>query len=39
VAGQPAGIGAVAEWRADDEPQPRPSVVEVSMYAAVARKP
>ncbi|MEH0981531.1 SAM-dependent methyltransferase [Micromonospora sp. CPCC 205556] len=32
------GIGSVAEWRAEQEPQPRPSVVEVSMYGGVARK-
>ncbi|SCF24450.1 S-adenosyl methyltransferase [Micromonospora mirobrigensis] len=32
------GITSVAQWRADDEPQPRPSVVDVSMYGAVARK-
>ncbi|MEH0823935.1 MULTISPECIES: SAM-dependent methyltransferase [unclassified Micromonospora] len=33
------GLCSVAEWRADAEPQPRPSVVEVSMYGGVARKP
>jgi hypothetical protein len=33
------GITSVAEWRAEAEPQPRPSVVEVSMYGAVARLP
>ncbi|MEH1166813.1 SAM-dependent methyltransferase [Micromonospora sp. CPCC 205539] len=33
------GITSVAEWRAEGEPQPRPSVVEVSMYGAVARLP
>ncbi|SCG49878.1 SAM-dependent methyltransferase [Micromonospora halophytica] len=33
------GIRSVAEWRAESEPQPRPSVVEVSMYGGVARKP
>jgi hypothetical protein len=33
------GIRSVAEWRAEGEPQPRPSVVEVSMYGGVARKP
>ncbi|MEV4492912.1 SAM-dependent methyltransferase [Micromonospora coxensis] len=32
------GIRSVAEWRAESEPQPRPSVVEVSMYGGVARK-
>ncbi|MGC4879875.1 SAM-dependent methyltransferase [Micromonospora sp. DT43] len=33
------GITSVAEWRAESEPQPRPSVVEVSMYGGVARLP
>ncbi|MFI6259953.1 SAM-dependent methyltransferase [Micromonospora zamorensis] len=33
------GITSVAEWRAENEPQPRPSVVEVSMYGGVARLP
>ncbi|MFC5923076.1 SAM-dependent methyltransferase [Micromonospora vulcania] len=33
------GITSVAEWRAEDEPEPRPSVAEVSMYGAVARRP
>ncbi|WP_405095800.1 SAM-dependent methyltransferase [Micromonospora sp. NBC_01412] len=33
------GIVSAAEWRADAEPQPRPSAVDVSLYAAVARKP
>ncbi|MCI4061122.1 SAM-dependent methyltransferase [Micromonospora sp. R77] len=33
------GITSVAEWRAEGEPQPRPSVVDVSMYGGVARKP
>ena len=33
----PPGIVSVAEWRADDEPQPRPSFVDISGYAAVAR--
>ncbi|MEW2444221.1 SAM-dependent methyltransferase [Micromonospora marina] len=32
------GVCSVAEWRADGEPEPRPSVVEVSMYGGVARK-
>ncbi|SCL34615.1 S-adenosyl methyltransferase [Micromonospora nigra] len=32
------GITSVAEWHADDAPQPRPSVAEVSMYGAVACK-
>ncbi|MER6594487.1 SAM-dependent methyltransferase [Micromonospora purpureochromogenes] len=33
------GLCSVAEWRAETEPQPRPSVAEVSMYGGVARKP
>ncbi|WP_328375188.1 SAM-dependent methyltransferase [Micromonospora zamorensis] len=33
------GITSVAEWRAENETQPRPSVVEVSMYGGVARLP
>jgi len=33
------GLPPVSQWRADDEPQPRPSVVEVGMYGGVARKP
>ncbi|MFF5173403.1 SAM-dependent methyltransferase [Micromonospora sp. NPDC000089] len=33
------GLTSVAEWRAGDEPQPRPTVAEVSMYGGVARKP
>ncbi|MFI2713621.1 SAM-dependent methyltransferase [Micromonospora sp. NPDC018662] len=33
------GVCSVAEWRADAEPEPRPSVVDVSMYGGVARKP
>jgi hypothetical protein len=33
----PPGIVSVAEWRADDESQPRPSFVDISGYAAVAR--
>lgn len=33
------GVCSVAEWRADGEPEPRPSVVDVSMYGGVARKP
>ena len=28
----------MAEWRAGDEPQPRPNPVEAAAYAAVARK-
>ncbi|MFG2104527.1 SAM-dependent methyltransferase [Micromonospora echinaurantiaca] len=33
------GLTSVAEWRAEAEPRPRPSAVEVSMYGAVARRP
>ena len=33
------GVVSVAQWRAETEPQPRPTVDEVSMYGAVARKP
>jgi S-adenosyl methyltransferase len=35
----PPGIVPVAEWRADDEPQPRPSAAETGMYAGAARVP
>ena len=34
----PPGIVPMAEWRANDEPQPRPSPLEAGGYAAVARK-
>ena len=33
------GIGSAAYWRAENEPQPRPSEQEISMYCAVARIP
>ena len=33
------GIVSVAEWRAQDEPPPRPAPAEVAWYGAVARKP
>ncbi|NBE83191.1 SAM-dependent methyltransferase [Micromonospora rubida] len=33
------GVVSAAEWRADAEPQPRPSALDVSLYGAVARKP
>ncbi|RZU53256.1 S-adenosyl methyltransferase [Krasilnikovia cinnamomea] len=33
------GIVSVADWRADDEPQPRPAPAEVAWYGAVGRKP
>ncbi|WDZ82475.1 SAM-dependent methyltransferase [Micromonospora cathayae] len=32
------GVRSVAQWRAEQEPQPRPTAAEVSMYAAVGRK-
>jgi hypothetical protein len=32
-----AGITPLAEWRAEDEPHPRPSAQETAMYAGVAR--
>jgi hypothetical protein len=32
------GVVPVAEWRADDEPQPRPAAAQTGMYAAAARK-
>ncbi|RLK25042.1 S-adenosyl methyltransferase [Micromonospora sp. M71_S20] len=32
------GVTSVAEWRAEDAPQPRPAAAEVSMYGGVARK-
>jgi hypothetical protein len=35
----PPGIASVADWRADDEPQPRPTAEEVGMYCAIARIP
>jgi S-adenosyl methyltransferase len=31
------GIVSVAEWRAEDEPQPRPTAAEAYTYCAVAR--
>jgi S-adenosyl methyltransferase len=34
----PPGIAPMAEWRADNEPQPRPAPGEASAYVAVARK-
>jgi hypothetical protein len=33
------GLVPVAEWRAEDEPQPRPSAADVGICAWVARKP
>ncbi|HEX6967975.1 MAG TPA: SAM-dependent methyltransferase [Micromonosporaceae bacterium] len=35
----PPGVVLLSEWRADDEPQPRPPATEVAGYGAVARKP
>ena len=35
---EPPGIVPMAEWRADSEPQPRPSPLEAGGYVAVARK-
>jgi S-adenosyl methyltransferase len=33
----PPGIVSVADWRAQGEPQPRPSPAETAVYGAVAR--
>ena len=33
------GIVSVSEWRADQEPAPRPSAADVSVFGGVARKP
>jgi hypothetical protein len=33
------GVVPVSEWRAEDEPGPRPALSDVAMWAAVARKP
>jgi hypothetical protein len=35
----PPGIAMMAEWRAENEPQPRPSPVDASGYGAIGRKP
>lgn len=35
----PPGIVPLAEWRAEEEPQPRPSPADISGYGAVGRKP
>jgi hypothetical protein len=35
----PPGLVPMTEWRAGDEPGPRPSVTEASAYAALGRKP
>jgi hypothetical protein len=36
---EPPGVVPVSEWRADAEPQPRPTMDDIAMYAAVGRKP
>jgi len=33
----PPGVTPLAQWRAEDEPQPRPTAAETAMYAGVAR--
>ena len=33
----PPGIQSLSEWRAESEPQPRPSAADIAGYAAVAR--
>jgi len=35
----PPGIQSIVKWRAEDEPQPRPSVADTATYGAVARIP
>jgi S-adenosyl methyltransferase len=35
----PPGIVSVAQWRAEDEPQPRPTAADAYTYCAVARVP
>jgi hypothetical protein len=35
----PPGIQSITQWRAEDEPQPRPSVADTATYGAVARIP
>jgi S-adenosyl methyltransferase len=35
----PPGIQLMSQWRAEDEPQPRPSGAEAGAYGAIARKP
>jgi hypothetical protein len=34
----PPGVVPVTQWRAEDEPQPRPTQAEVPLYGAVARR-
>jgi len=33
------GVQPVSEWRAQDEPEPRPNPAHIAVYGAVARKP
>ena len=33
------GVTPVSEWRAEDEPEPRPDPAHIAMYAGVGRKP
>jgi S-adenosyl methyltransferase len=35
----PPGIAPLSEWRAENEPQPRPARTDVSGYGAIGRKP
>jgi len=35
----PPGIQLMSQWRAEQEPQPRPSAAEAAAYGAIARKP
>jgi hypothetical protein len=35
----PPGIQLMSQWRAEEEPEPRPAASEASAYAAIARKP
>ena len=35
----PPGIQLMSQWRAQDEPQPRPSAQDAGAYGAIARKP
>jgi hypothetical protein len=34
----PPGIQPMAEWRAENEPQPRPAAIDAAAYAAIGRK-
>jgi hypothetical protein len=34
----PPGLVPMVEWRAEGEPQPRPSATEAGAYAALGRK-